>query len=574
MHVKRVVLLAVLVFAGAAAAAPVRFAIIGDRTGGHQDSVYEKIVAEVAKAKPEFVITVGDHIEGYEQADTMKLAEEWEEIKAIFAQLTVPFHLAPGNHDITYDNALGTYERNAGKPYYSFDYKGMHFIVLDVSRWEATDTLPSEQLDWLVRDLAGTRKARFTFVFFHKPFWTATVAEGKPDTLHSLFKAYGVDGVFNGHNHYYYSATYDGIRYTAVGSAGGETEPGPTDILYHWTLVTVDDKKGITIEPVLLGGEKRAWADVTWDDVQSVDRNALVGLRFREPVLVGEDLAASGTVTLVVKNQPLETPLEDTLRWDVPIGWSVSPRTLAVSVAPGAEAEYRFAVAGAGRPFPAPKLTLKFPYAKGKTCPVSATLDVARTARCSYVKNPPVIDGKVNEKLWQKPVMDLFTNDSEAMKTDSTRFYFAADSANLYLAAVCFDPSPESVQVKATERDKSVHLDDCVGWFLLPDTSKGEIYQVYFNPNAVVLDQKITVSPEGKMDADMAWSADADVKAAKGKNYWSVEAKVPLAQFGATAKPGQAWGLNFRRKQPGRKANADWQPISYDPHGLGLMLVK
>jgi len=41
-----------------------------------------------------------------------------------------------------------------------------------------------------------------------------------------------------------------------------------------------------------------------------------------------------------------------------------------------------------------------------------------------------------------------------------------------------------------------------------------------------------------------------------------------------SAKPGDVWGLNFRRKQPGRKANADWQPISYDPHGLGLMLIN
>jgi len=374
---RREILCVVLLLAVVALAAPVRFAIIGDRTGDHQDSVYEKIVAEAAKAKPEFIITVGDHIEGYEQTDTMKLDEEWKEIEAIVAPLKMPFHYTPGNHDITYDNALGTYERNAGMPYYSFDYKRMHFIVLDASRWESSDSLPAEQLNWLAADLAKAAKAKYTFVFFHKPFWTASVAEGKHDTLHSLFKRYGVDAVFNGHNHYYYSAAFDGIEYTAVGSACGGTEPGPTNILYHWTLVTVDNKKGITIEPVLLDGEKRAWDDVTWADIQSVDRNALAGLRFRRPVLVGENLTAADTVTLVVKNQPLETPIEDTLRWDVPTGWSVSPKTLAVSVAPGAEAEYRFAVAGAGRPFPAPKLTLRFPYAKGKSSPVTASLDVA-----------------------------------------------------------------------------------------------------------------------------------------------------------------------------------------------------
>jgi predicted phosphodiesterase len=571
---KRVILMAVLLLAVAAVAAPVRFAVIGDRTGEHQDSVYEKVVAEAAKANPEFIITVGDHIEGYEQTDTMKLDEEWKEIKAIVAPLKMPFHFTPGNHDITYDNALGTFERNAGQPYYSFDYKGMHFVVLDASRWESSDSLPAAQLDWLAADLAKAAKAKYTFIFYHKPFWTASVAEGKHDTLHYLFKKYGVDAVFNGHNHYYYSATYDGIKYTAIGSSGAEAEPGPTGILYQWALVTVDDKKGINIEPILLGGEKRKWDDVTWADVQSVDRNALVSLRFRKPVFVGEDLTAADTVALVVKNQPFDTPLEDTLRWDVPFHWSVSPKTLAVSVAPGAEVEYRFAVAGAGRPFPSPKLTLRLPYAKGKSCPVTASLHVARAASCGFVKRPPKIDGMVNEKLWQKPVRHLFTNDSEAMKTDSVRFYFAADSANLYLAAVCFDPNPDSVRVKATARDQGVHLDDCVGWFLAPDTSKGDIYQVYFNPDAVVLDQKITVSPEGKMGVDASWNANVDVKAAKGKDYWSVEAKLPLAQFGVTARPGDVWGLNFRRKQPSHKANADWQPISYDPRGLGQLLIK
>jgi hypothetical protein len=571
---KRVIVAAALLLAVVAVAKPVTFAIVGDRTGEHQGSVYEKVVAEAAKAKPEFMITVGDHIEGYERTDTMKLDREWKEIKAMVAPLKMPFHFTPGNHDITYDNALGTYERNAGKPYYSFDYKKMHFIVLDASRWEASDSLAPEQLNWLAADLAKSARTKFKFVFFHKPFWTVSVAEGKHDTLHNLFKTYGVSAVFNGHNHMYYTATYDGIRYTAVGSSGAETELGPTGILYHWTLVSVDNRTGITIEPVLFGGEKRAWDDVTWSDMQSVDRNALTGLRFRKPVLVGEDMTAADSVTLVVKNQPLETPLEDTLVWDMPFGWNLSPATMAVSVAPGAEAEYRFAVAGAGRPFPTPEVALLMPYAKGKSSPVKASLDVARTAHCSFVKKPPKIDGTVTEKLWRKPVMDLFTNDSESMKTDSVRFYFAADTANLYLAAICFDPHPDSVSVQATERDKGVHLDDCVGWFLVPDTSKGEIYQVYFNPNAVILDQKITVSPEGKMDVDMAWNGDMDVKTAKDKDFWSVEAKLPLAQLGVTAKPGDVWGLNFRRKQPGRKANADWQPISYDAHRLGLMFIK
>ncbi len=50
--------------------APMRFAIIGDRTGGHVEGVYEEMVAEVEAMKPDFVMTVGDHIEGYTE-DTL-----------------------------------------------------------------------------------------------------------------------------------------------------------------------------------------------------------------------------------------------------------------------------------------------------------------------------------------------------------------------------------------------------------------------------------------------------------------------------------------------------------------------
>ena len=570
---KRAILLAVMVLAVVAVAAPVRFAIIGDRTGDHQDSVYEKIVAEVAKQKPQFVFTVGDQIEG-DAEDTTGLNQEWKEYKAIVAPLKMPLHLTPGNHDITTDGQLGAFVEHAGRPYYSVDLQGIHFIVLDASRWESSDKLPGEQLDWLATDLQQAAKAQYTIVFLHKPFWDGTVTEGRPDTLHKLFLKYGVDAVFAGHYHQYFSGTYDGIKYTVLGSSGGETEAGPTGILYHWTLVTVDDKKGITIEPVLLGGEKRTWDDVTVADMQSVDRNVLAGLRFRLPALVGEDLVAADTVTLVVQNQPLGTPLEDTLRWDIPAGWSVSPKTVAVSVASGAEAEYRFGVGCAGRPFPAPTVSLRMLYATGKGSPVKRTLRVARTASATTTREPPVIDGDLKEKCWQNPERRFFDYEGGPASTDSARFYFAADSANLYLAAVCFDPAVNTVKAQATAQDGAVYNDDCVGYFLQPDTAKGEIYQVYLNPGGIAFDQKITVSDEGSMYADPKWNGTYEVKTRLGKDQWRIEARVPLAQFGATAKPGQAWGLNFRRKQPGKKANADWQPISYDPSAFGLLLIR
>ena len=41
-----------------------RFVVVGDRTGNHVEGVYGEILDEVQRLRPDFVITVGDMIEG------------------------------------------------------------------------------------------------------------------------------------------------------------------------------------------------------------------------------------------------------------------------------------------------------------------------------------------------------------------------------------------------------------------------------------------------------------------------------------------------------------------------------
>ena len=113
---------------------PVRFAIIGDRTGNHQPGLYEQALAEIEWLKPELIITVGDHIEGYTE-DTAQLNQEWQEYKLLVQGLDVPLYLTPGNHDVLNQTERDIYLRQIGKPNYSFDYKGIHFVVCDNAVW-------------------------------------------------------------------------------------------------------------------------------------------------------------------------------------------------------------------------------------------------------------------------------------------------------------------------------------------------------------------------------------------------------------------------------------------------------
>jgi len=110
---------------------PIRFAVIGDRAGTSIPGIYEQIVKEVQRLKPDFVLTVGDQIEG--SNDTIILKQKWEEIKTLFASLTAPVYITPGNNDIWDSVSLEYYKRYVGPPYHSFDVKDLHFVILDNS---------------------------------------------------------------------------------------------------------------------------------------------------------------------------------------------------------------------------------------------------------------------------------------------------------------------------------------------------------------------------------------------------------------------------------------------------------
>src|SRR5277367_840432 len=87
-----------LLLAAAPAPQTFHFAILGDRTGETEPGVYEHILAEAAAAKPALVVTVGDTIQGLDDA---KADSEWGEAARIFALYRrLPLYLTPGNHDI------------------------------------------------------------------------------------------------------------------------------------------------------------------------------------------------------------------------------------------------------------------------------------------------------------------------------------------------------------------------------------------------------------------------------------------------------------------------------------------
>lgn len=565
-------LILVIGVATAGHAETVRFAIIGDRTGDHQQGVYEQIVKEVELMQPDFVMTVGDHVEGYTE-DTVKLNAEWMEYKKLIESLTMPIYFTPGNHDILSDIQEQVYREQIGDPYYSFDEGGYHFVVLDNGRWERGDRLPSEELNWLIQDLARHNSAKGTLVFMHKPFWYNGVAAGQPDTLHSLFVKYGVDAVFSGHFHEYFSGKYDGVMYTGIGSSGAETESGPDGLMYHFGWVTLQGQN-IDVVPIKINSVL-PWDEATAKDMHLSDHVRQFAMEI-EPVVLGEDLKPiNDSFTVTVHNYCADETARDTIRWETPEGWTVMPEATPVAIEPGKSVTLEFAAVCEGKPYPTPAAQLELPYKKDAQTKVSGWLNASRVANCFPVASRPKIDGYPDDSVWHDPVTIFFANDGSKATTDPTSVYFAYDSAFLYIAAKCVEKNADSITANVKKHDGAIYTEDCIGLFLQPDRDRPTAYQIYFNPLGYAFDQKLTMNEGGFMDADREWDGTYDAVGRRGEGFWTLEVAIPLKQFGVQAVPGSKWGINFRRKQSRTGSAADWQtPIDYNPKTFGILYLE
>lgn len=222
-----------------------RFAILGDRTGGANAAVYEQVWRETGAERPAFVINVGDTIQGGNDA---RAEAEWRAASRAWSRYSIPRYFTPGNHDIWSEVSRRVYERQTGRPaFYSFDFGGAHFTVLDNSLELA---LSDAQMEFLERDLEAHSGAALKFVFFHKPFWLPFLKLGSGEfPLHKLVRKHGVTAVVSGHGHQFVALQRDGVRYLEVGSSGAHFEPpAPGDgfeqgWFYHHVIVDVEGGK-------------------------------------------------------------------------------------------------------------------------------------------------------------------------------------------------------------------------------------------------------------------------------------------------------------------------------------------
>ncbi|HZS08444.1 MAG TPA: metallophosphoesterase [Blastocatellia bacterium] len=142
----------------------------GPKVNPDAGGTLKKAVAAVngLDAQPDFVVFTGDLTH---TTDDPKLRRErmkqFREIAGGLKAGTVRF--MPGEHDASLDRGEA-FQEVFGEMHYTFDHKGVHFIVLDnVSDPEAI--IGEAQLEWLRADLRKLRRDAPIVVLTHRPLF-------------------------------------------------------------------------------------------------------------------------------------------------------------------------------------------------------------------------------------------------------------------------------------------------------------------------------------------------------------------------------------------------------------------
>ena len=225
----------------AAARGAFTFAQISDSHIGFHKEANPDVIATLRRAiadvnaletRPGFVVHTGD-------ITHLSKPEEFDLAREVLGELRVDrVHYVPGEHDALDDGLKGYLARydesGQGRPWYSFDDHGVHFVGLsNVLGWTPGNlaALGPEQLAWLKSDLAGRAPSTPIVVLAHIPLWSVYEKWGwgtaDAEAALALLRPFGSVTVLNGHIHQVMQKVEGHVAFhTARSTAYPQPRPG------------------------------------------------------------------------------------------------------------------------------------------------------------------------------------------------------------------------------------------------------------------------------------------------------------------------------------------------------------
>ena len=214
------------------------------------EKAFNKVVQRIEQIKPDFVLSGGDQIFDIMRGNRAKGDSLFTYYLSQTRRFKVPVYNCVGNHDLfgIYEESpedsshpdykLGMFKRYFGDPYYSFDHKGWHFIVLnvlDVDNYKYIGRVDEAQLKWIKSDLSSVKPQTPVVVVAHIPLVTTYHDLYPPQNGYlsqppvanrnevlTLFKDHNLKFVLQGHIHWFEDLNIAGkTHYITGGSIAG-----------------------------------------------------------------------------------------------------------------------------------------------------------------------------------------------------------------------------------------------------------------------------------------------------------------------------------------------------------------
>ncbi|MCF2502107.1 PA14 domain-containing protein [Dyadobacter sp. CY107] len=311
-----------------------QFAIVSDRTGGHRPGIFESGLQKVNQLMPEFVLSVGDFIEGYTR-DTTEINAQWKEIQGFVGQLNMPFFYLPGNHDISNEVMRQAWQQRFGRRYYHFLYRDVLFLMMDSNKGNAGMDFGDEQIAYILQAIKHNPKARWTFVLMHHPVWTYRDFNGF-DKIEQALQNRPYSVIAGHHHRYLYSSRHERNYYILGTTGGGSKLRGPKFGEFdHITWITMKDQ-GPQLVNLTLDGILPHDVATQANDLLSEHLTATVK-DFKHVLMLSPTGAPQiGKLTLRLHN-PAPKPLVLTGAFSHHHQLSVSQPRFTYTIAPGGE---------------------------------------------------------------------------------------------------------------------------------------------------------------------------------------------------------------------------------------------
>lgn len=195
-----------------------------------------------------------------------------------------------------------------------------------------------------------------------------------------------------------------------------------------------------------------------------------------------------------------------------------------------------------------------------------------KQARAVRTDTPPVIDGKLDEAVWQQA--DVITDFHQIRPgdgtptTERTEVYVLYDKDAMYIGARMYDSEPELIATPTNRHGLGMPNDDRFVIILDPFNTGRMGYRFESNLNAMRHDALYQNPTSFQLDWNTIWDVASSVD---GKS-WVTEVEIPFKSLSFDPNV-DTWGFNFGRGIRRRGEEVAWVSYNrtYNPSTLGKL---